>query len=258
MGKRTYLIIIYVITGLCMVLGICLHVIRPMYNVSFGIFEALFKEAEPDSYSSDEQELNAFENLSIDVDVSSITIERGSTYSISYSCQNVEAPAFRVDNNTLIVSQSKKSFRWGALTNQWSEITITIPSDAIINTADIESDVGDISIEELTIQKLSFSSDVGDIEAVNCELGDADIEADVGEVDLERCTFTNLEVNTDVGEITVSTTQPLDDYTLKFTSGIGEIRVNGESEGTKYNSGNGAKHITLNGDVGSINFSTIP
>lgn len=257
MGRKTYLIIIYTVTGLCMVLGIYLHVIRPIYHVGFGIFETLFDAGEPDSSFSNEQELNAFENLDIDVDVSNITIERGSTYSASYSCQNIESPTFRVDDNTLIVTQKKKSFRWGAVTNQWCDITITVPSDAIINTANIESDVGDISLSDLTIQTSSLSSDVGNIEAINCELGDADIESDVGDVDLERCTFANLEVDADIGEIDISTTQSLDDYTLKFTSGIGEIMVNGEKEGTKYNSGNGTNHITLNGDIGSIKFATI-
>ncbi len=258
MGRKTYLTIIYVITGLCMVLGICLHVVRPVYNISFGIFEWLFDAVEPSGSASDEQELDAFENLSIDVDVSSITIERGTTYSASYSCNNIEAPALRVEDNTLIVTQKKKSHRWGALTNQWCDITITIPADAEINIAEIESDVGEISLTDFSMNKSSLSSDVGAIEVTNCELGNSDIESDVGEVTLGNCTFTNLEVYTDIGEIAVSTSQSLEDYTLQFTSGLGEVTVDGKQEGTKYNSGSGSSYVTLETDIGEITFSTTP
>ncbi len=195
--------------------------------------------------------LDPFTSIDIDTDISTIRIESGDTYSISWNVEGTSTPTYEVKNGVLVVKQKHPKRHPDGDHN--CEILITLPKDVNLDKCSIDSNVGDIRVKEMKCSELSAESDVGDIYFGNSDVGAADLQADVGNIELTDCNFTNLEIDSDVGDIEVSTDMDLSDYSFDLKSDVGKVRVNGDNHNKKFeHHGSNAYRIKAEASVGEI------
>jgi hypothetical protein len=257
MKKNVYLIILTVITIICIIGGTSYHLIAGSGNSlgqSFkntGVFSGMFTDSETLS-------LDAFTSIQIDADVMSLTIRQGSDYSIQYSASEGLEPVYSIKNGELVIKQRypNGSF-WDKLrflNKGKCSVTITVPFSETLDRLEANSDIGDFTVEGLSISTLSLSADVGDIYVSSCTLGeDNEISADVGNVELKDCTFTSLSVEADVGDVSVNSGLDLSDYNMELSADMGKISVSGINYGAKYKQkGVGVYSLEIEASVGHI------
>ncbi len=276
MNKKLYLIIISTVTVFCIILGSAYHLCGWLFGDLFGISFVSGKSEESGRTNSGQgrnsyaETHEAFDSLMIDASVMEITIETGSEYFVSYDCVSYLTPEIRTEGNVLIIEQP--SVHKLSSGSNHCELTITIPSDVTLRSADIQADVGDISLTNISSEEITLLADVGNIEADSCTFTYADAEADVGAVEFDNCTlesceisadvgaiaiedcyFTDLELSGDLGDITVRTPLDLSNYNMELSVEMGSLKVNGNTYKKSYDqNGTSGKHLQIENALGNI------
>jgi DUF4097 and DUF4098 domain-containing protein YvlB len=180
-----------------------------------------------------------------------LTVLPGDSYTIRYSANEKLIPEFQVENGTLCLSQNfAHTVSFGS---KKCSVTITVPYSTALDSADISTDVGDITLKELELTSLSLTADVGDIDIASCRLGSVTLTADVGDINLEDSTFDSLSATADVGEVSVDAASDLSDYAIELSTDIGEVEVNGQDYRRSYKqTGSGDHSMTIEVSTGDI------
>jgi hypothetical protein len=241
-GKIIALIVITVITVCCIIGGSTYHLLRWIPGFS-GI------AGSDSSRVSYNEVLKDFSEISIDGSVLDITIESGTEYRLSYDCDSNLVPTVSVEQGVLTIKQPKNrntGISFGVTINH-SKMTLTVPSDRVLNSIDVFSDVGDISISDLTASAASVSSDVGDITLTGCDFSQIDVMADVGDVTLGNCSFDCGSADSDVGDIVLT---GCGFRQMELTGDVGDIEVRSDTDLS------GAK-LMLETDMGEVSVNGI-
>jgi hypothetical protein len=242
MKKNIYLIVITVITVCCIIGGSVYHLLRwiPGFSGTSG------SDSSRVSYN---EVLEDFSEISIDGSVFDITIESGTEYRLSYDCDSKLVPTVSVEQGVLTIKQPTNhstGISFGVTVNH-SKMTLTVPSDRVLNSIDVFSDVGDISIINLTASTASVSSNVGDITLTGCDFSEVNVMADVGDVELGNCSFDSGSADSDVGDILLTGCRFRQ---IELTGDVGDIEVR---SGTDLSS---AK-LVLETDMGEVSINGI-
>jgi hypothetical protein len=206
MKRNTYLIIISVITVLCVVFGTIFNVVR----LSASFIGNLSSAYDADASSNVDTQLDAFENIDVNVDIAELVITEGSQFGYTlterrgFSIGNTLKTDVTVDDNTLKVTQRGSN---GIISIGSSEyrLTVTIPSGTMLNSVNITSNVGDVKIINISMLGGKITADVGNITVSGTSFSSLDISADIGNVNLSGISGIsdfNTEIKTDVGNIT--------------------------------------------------------
>ena len=254
MIKKIYLSVITLITIGCAIYGAS----RMFGGVSVGYKAAAVEESVL---------LDKYTQLNIDMDVSDINITKGTEYRLDYSGTDNFEFSYRLDNGVLQIEQKQKIVS----SNSSTELTLTVPQEALFTVANITSNVGDVIIEEMNIDTYTLDTDVGDtliygsriknielesntgdLTVIECEFGIADIQCGVGEVKIERCDFENLDIKSEVGDVFIESENSLEGYAFVIKTNIGTVEINDKDMGKKYNITGGNNKLKVTGDVGDI------
>ena len=186
-------------------------------------------------------------------------------------------------------------FNWSFVSNATLTLTIQIPEaqvfDAIVktNTGDIKlsdfqaleevnlmTDTGRIEVKEISCDDLILESDTGDINVKNVIVNnDITIDESTGTVEINNATSDGLFIEVNTGSIylddvisnkidlgtdtgTIKTTGlNLENRTLNLETEIGNVKVNGQSQGSEYHitHSNADFYLNANTDTGSIEIS---
>jgi hypothetical protein len=236
-GLIAALIVIGVITICCIIGGSVYHLLRWIPGYS-GI------SSSDSSRVNYNEVLEDFSEISIDGSVFDITIESGTEYRLTYDCDSKLVPTVSVEQGVLTIKQPKShstGINFGVTVNH-SKMTLTVPSDRVLNSIDVFSDVGDISISDLTASTASVSSNVGDITLTGCDFSQIDVMADVGDVTLGNCSFDSGSADSDVGDILLTGCAFRQ---MELTGDIGDIDVRSDTDLS------GAK-LSLETDMGDV------
>ena len=221
MKKRTwYLTLLTIITVICIAIGLLVHVVLPAGNWLSDMSDDLDDVNDSESFlpgSTVYEEVAAFSNIHLEMEVSDISIAYGDTYAISYKTNKENLlPQYEVKNETLYISQKTKKVH-GLTNNADCTCKITVPKDAVLKLIDGTIDVGDFTMERLGTDTLNISSSVGDID--------------------------------------VETPSPLDSYKMDLSCDIGEIEINDRSFRSHYKQDAAAANtqtLTVTSDTGDI------
>lgn len=178
------------------------------------------------------EELAAFTDIEIYVDVMGIEIETGEKFNIKsdYS-HSFMAPIYSVENGKLTITQKTKH---NTVTNTKCNTVITVPANTEINRIKINSDVGSVKIR--------------DFDCNTC-----DVETDVGEINIKNMNYEAATLESNVGSVNVEYLDNLSDYNITVSTDIGSIKVDGKSYKNSFRqSGNSNKKISVTTDVGSV------
>lgn len=211
-------------------------------------------------------------SLVIDADVANVNVTAGDTWSVEYALYF--EPKITEQNGVLTIQDAPKQekslwLNFGKSISASPYITVTVPSEIAL---DLETDVGDVRIEGLTLGGTELSADVGnvtlkDVQAANFKAevdtgdvflnqvtvtGSLDVECDVGNVTLSEVNANSVTAASDVGDLNVNLTGPLTEYALMVDADEGDILVDGMKQGKTYNTA-GNIPVFLKTDTGDIN-----
>lgn len=253
MKKNIYLTILTIVTVLCIIGGTCYHVIGWGVSLAKGITRNFSQNTTENvgKLTKDTVNLDAFSNITADVKVMDLTMTKGSDFSISYSASENLVPEYDVDDGTLVLTQKGlKSSSLMGMDSKKCSVTITVPED--LQTVDINANVGDINVNQITAENLFLNANVGDIDVNACSFEKVVSDANVGDVDFENISFQNMEISNDVGDVSVSA-KALSDYQMELTTDVGEVSVNDNNYRKSYNqSGDSNCKLVIDNNTGDI------
>ena len=94
---------------------------------------------------------------------------------------------------------------------------------------DLETGTGEMSIDTLTCGTLKIESGVGEVNAKNVKCGDIKTSSGVGSFRFDGRIEGDADISNGCGEIRMNLTGSSADYGFKVDSGIGQVRVNGNT-----------------------------
>ena len=232
MKRNIYLVAITVITIACIIFG---TLYRGMGLAKYVTKKVISSDSSDATTSIDEKNIPAFSRINVDTDVAQLEIKTGDSYSCKITSIKNYPVSYTNENGVLNITQNAINVLNFGSNNITCEIVITIPKDAEITSATLNSDVGNISVED-------------------CIINDMSIESDVGNVELSNVTFNNLTIQTDVGNIEVTDVKDIDKYNVDLSTDLGKITYCGSSsKGSLNKTVSSAKgNITIGSDVGKI------
>ncbi|MCR5700583.1 MAG: DUF4097 domain-containing protein [Lachnospiraceae bacterium] len=287
--KRTgYLIALSLITIVCVVLGSIKHFGGINLGMPFALFGGgekigtIVVKDDDGSVSGNTIGLDEFNEMKIDLNVMDLTIETGDEACIHYECNKKKlVPEIYVDDKVLVVKQQslKNIFNIGRVK---AKMVITVPKDAEYSRVSIDTDTGDVAINDIKGDVLSLSTDTGDIKITgisfeksdiegdtgdmkfnSCNLGDTEISNDTGDVRLTDCDFAgetgSLTIGNDTGDVSVEGCRDLKLFDFNISTDIGDVEVNGKDYKKRYeqtadnsNGENKNPSIVISTDIGDI------
>lgn len=259
MKKTIYIIVIAVITCICMIIGIFSHM--------FNVFK--FNGASGISVS-EENDLESFTELQLNMNVVDLKIVTGEKFAYSYNGMDNLEPTINVENGKLIVKQDVK----GNNHKLECDFVLVVPEGTELDKIDVMVNAGDLKFEGISAKEFKVKANAGDLDFKNCLSENADINADAGNLDLIGCDFKsgkvqaaagdikvdnikfeNLEVLVNMGDIDVSLPDKLEMYTINASVDLGGLEVNNKDYKKSYSS-EGNNNLTVKCDLGDINLVT--
>ena len=160
-------------------------------------------------------------------------------------------------NGTLTIKQTIRHRRFGdyGTHNRSCKITITIPKDATLSSIELDTSVGDISIDSIVADELITDSSVGDTKIQQCSITSIETDSSVGDTKITDCSFSDLDSDNDVGDIIVKSARDLSDYEMELDTNIGDVTINKRSHKRSYEQSGTAGSITLDNSTGDISLS---
>lgn len=210
-----------------------------------------------------------FSEIIINNGVGKLIIESGDEFRVTgqnlltdFSC--------KIDKDALVIEHdSKKSMNFSNFAK--TNLTITVPENHEFNLIQIRTGiddcdiynieasdfvlsvgVGDVTISGLISSDTRIEGGVGDIDITDSELGDFEFECGVGDTDIEG-SLANCLIHSGVGDVNLDINGDFEDYDIDMTTGVGDIRINGERYKKNSRLNKGAKYsFEISGGVGDI------
>lgn len=211
----------------------------------------------------------SYNELNIDTKMSNLTLKLGERFSIVTNNNDITI----IENkNTLHIKDNNNNFH---RQTKELELIITLPHNYILNTINIESGVGSISIEELIANNATLDLGIGELEIDNINITERiKIEGGTGKIIIHEGNLNNLsanlgigefnaslflignnKINSGIGQINLNLLDNIDSYTFNVEKGIGNILLNNNKITTE-TIRNGQNLIDISGGIGEIIITT--
>lgn len=220
------------------------------YTINGGVsFEQINKKEHTRTKNikmvNESKELETFKNIDMQVEINNIEIIPSDKYKIELRYgQDYGKIDYKIEKNTLIITQEnrKRNFGYDLDFNENNKfyIKIYIPQNTEFDKIDIVSNVANIKLEELYINKLNLSCDVGNTEINKCKINESNLSTDTGNMELQGIEASKVEAYGNLGNITIHDSNVSD--SLKADNDLGNIEVSGKIYGEIY----------IGADLGSI------
>ncbi len=172
------------------------------------------KESETTMCRLDEQSLQAFDRMEIDVEYADIRVERTDSEQYTLSCNLSDEGRLQneVKDGKLIVRHKDNAafgtgyadFMWFSVGNNSSVIkeyiTIGLPKQADLTDVCLDTDSGDITCENINTDSLSVRAEYGDVSLANIEAKEMEIHLESGEMQMEQVSGNTCSVESEYGK----------------------------------------------------------
>lgn len=225
MGRRIYLVGLYVVTLVCMIIGICGNVfnMEPFCNITSG---SLGKHIET---SCDYDNISA---ISVDMSVGGVVLCKGDTFKVSFSGAEKLLPDITSEKGTLYIKQSSK--RVNNFSSNDCSIKITVPDKVVLDFINISVDMGEIKADNIASKSAVFEVDMGEIKLNACNSDEITLSVDMGSIELDGIDIDlyNVTMEAGLGDVEIYnstyhtyTNEKETSKTIKAEVGMGNIQV---------------------------------
>jgi hypothetical protein len=257
MKKNIYLAILTIVTMVCMMVGIFAHVLGGSIGKTI-----LLKNSSAEQAKLNEK-LDAFSSVQMNLAAAEVVIQTGSDYMIAYTGAEKLVPDYSVDGDVLKITNGKNHKLFGGISNLGGDctLTVTVPEDANLTklsaaidagelriygiraeTFDVDVDAGNVEVYDGNYAEVTIDVDAGNMTFEKCTMTSTEAENDMGNITLEACAFDSIRATADMGNIEVSSSQPLDGYTIQMSADLGNITVNGKNYSGSYHTDGDSEH----------------
>lgn len=267
MKKGIWMTVLTIIT-VCCVVGGTFH-----YYGIFGFWDGFRFGA--DRMSNADSDLDAFDAIRVDADMMDLSIETGEHFHLSSQYTDTLKLEYEVKDGILNVKEKNpKRALWGGRRSEQCSMTLTVPEGTELNLMDIKIAMGNIGAEGITskdcdaltnmgncifkrcnFDEADIDTNMGEITIKDTYLGEAEVDNDMGAIKIDNCTFHNLDVDNAMGDTAIDANQSLAGYQIELEAGMGEVRVNGQGEGTKYRQSGSSGKLEASTSMGSVRLS---
>ena len=145
--------------------------------------------------------------------------------------------------------------------NDWKTKQVRLSSDTgditIVNliseTLEVDSDTGDIHMEQIEAESLVAYSDTGDVKLIDGKAQNMNMETDTGDIRLSGIDPVVLKAETDTGDVACEIHGKQNEYSMTLKSDTGDIKVDSAKQGKRYETfGSGNRKIEIKTDTGDI------
>lgn len=247
-------------------------------SIGWGIGYSDYKAGRAkDTMSFDESISETIQKLDIKLNVGKLNIRTGDSVRIVAENFRKDTLSWSVENGTLRIKEDGFEFKWNLNWfgfhgfNYAPVLTVYLPEDHLLDSADIKVGVGSSDIDRLQTKDLKLEAGVGEINGNNIMADRSRLDCGVGQIRLRNVHFNGLNVDGGVGAINLEgiMTGELDiegglgeirmdikgekaDYWIDVSRGLGDVVVDGVHSG-KHNYNNNAKNrIHASNGIGSI------
>lgn len=238
------------ILGTCLGIGIVLVIVGTIMGGRIGDFsihpiksDSSVSHTLPDVSLNDTTDI---QNLSLELSASSVTVRTGDSFSITGGNLSKN----KIENGTWTV-KTKSGFKVSffgfhinipfpnnlfRLNEDNAEIVITIPEDAVLNSAKVKLSAGDIKIEKLHCSKeVTIDLSAGDVTVDSLIADKASLDLSAGDIDIKQYAIQDsVTVDCSMGDITLGTkAYALENFCNNLTAdcSMGNIDVYGKLTG---------------------------
>ena len=249
------------------IIGIILTIFAGL-GIFFNVKEAI-TNTENFEEVIDNYPIEEITNLDIEINYSKLEIKNGDTFKIE--CNNEKIYTEKKGNKIEI----KEKNNWFNK-QETSNITIYIPENKIFERTEIEAGAGEINIDKLQTNNLTFSIGAGKVQInelevfekaeieggagkadiISGELHNLDLEMGLGELNLTTKLIGNNVIEQGIGKLSINLTDNIEKYKIRTSKGLGSITIDGNEvqDGNTY--GNGENNIRIEGGMGAIEIVT--
>lgn len=227
------------------------------------ISEGVENVSEQMSYTNISQDISE-----IDLDIASASVYIKAADSFTFSTNDKGFSVKQKKNKLKVEEKNLKAF--SGLGE--AVIVITVPKGVVLDSMEIESGAGALSVEGVNCNKLEADLGVGETVFDNVGVSvKADIDTGVGNFDIKNSTINNLSLSTGLGKTTVSalmtginefecgignlhisSNDQINDYTVSVEPGMGKVKIGGETFSEDIILGSGQNVIKVEGGIGNV------
>ncbi len=126
--------------------------------------------------------------------------------------------------------------------------------DIQAKTADFDIDSGDVAIKSIVAENLDIKNRFGNIEGKKVTAESMECELDSGDCNIEDLSGNKVKITSRFGSIDLGLRETVEAYSITAEAKFGEIQVNDEDMGNKYNNSasESGNSLTLNNESGDI------
>ena len=212
-------------------------------------------------YQADE----SINKISLNLSTASLSLKQGDEFSVYYG----EGFRIKDKNGVLYIEDTiKKMFDIASS----HTVIVTVPKNKVFSNVNINSGAGSIYIEKLICDSFNLDSGVGTTEIdyikvksnaqidggvgaltiADGSVNNLDYSVGVGKADVTAKLMGKSEIESGIGDVKLCLTGGEKLYTLKGESGIGAIRVDGETLSDDSSLGTGANIVEIDGGIGTV------
>lgn len=264
MRKNIWMAVLTIITVCCVIGG-------TFYRTGIWGFKGGFHFGE-DKMTNASTDLEAFRAIDVDADMMDLSVEVGDRFYLDGKYTDRLKFEYEVKDGVLYIEERnpRKAFL-GGIRSENCNVTLTVPKDAAMDSMEIKLAMGNVNVdgiismdckaltnmgncifENCSLGEADIDTNMGEIRIKDTQLGEADIDNDMGTIKMERCIFQDLNVDNSMGDISIDANQSLDNYQIELKADMGEVRVNGQSEGTKYRQSGNTGKLEASTSMGSV------
>lgn len=278
-GMRSFLIICAGIVGIGLILCIAGFVMGGMRGLS-AVEDKMpwISFGGAGRVVSQDFKTKAFDSIKIESNIGDVHLIESNKYKVEvrYNKRN-DIPRVDVNNKTLIVEDSNSDrhfsfnlFGWDRETN--TDINVYYPKNAEFKEITLESDMGDIKVEDIrgesmeiacsagdvkmegvTVDSLKVDGDMGDVRGKDLKTGKGEFDLSAGDLNLAGSLKGTTKVNIDMGDCTIESDIPQNRYSMDISLDMGDCNVDGKYVGNRYErDGRGSNLLKVDGSVGDV------
>ena len=223
-------------------------------GVSFGM-----RDYNNGEYIKETKELEAFDQLDIDLDSMDFEIKTGDRYKMDVIYYKDNQFSYKVKDGELVIEQDTDYHVFFGFNSKVGKLTLYIPEGKNLNEVEINAGIGETLIQNVTTKAFKIKGEVGEIVIENLVSYDTDVKIGVGEVKIQGDLKGKTSIKGGMGSLQLDLVGREEDYNYDIKKGLGDTTINNQHyEGfgnTRQNNG-AANEISIKAGVGEIKVKT--
>lgn len=253
-------------TALAFAIALILTIVNALISAIFGL-TFFFNDNDSVSQNMQETSINGSINkIEVNLKTTTLEIKEGEKFLVSTNNKKVKITE---ENNNLYIKEINKNFA------KTSKLILYLPSKYTLKKLDIVGGAGQISLNDITTEKLKLELGAGNTKITNLDVkSNSSIEGGAGNLNIKNSTLNNLDLDIGVGNVTleakilgknkieagignlnIKLLAKKQDYQIKASKGIGKITIADSSIKDDESIGKGQNYLELEGGIGNI---TVP